>query len=109
MFNDLNDTSIYRINFDFSLSTKLMKRISWNVSLSDRYLSNPAPGNKTNDVLYSTRSQHLRLASKRMWICVRKTPHDEIINSLEFTSEKHLLGRSCHDIANMNIRLNSHF
>ena len=54
MFNDLNDTSIYRINFDFSLSTKLMKRISWNVSLSDRYLSNPAPGNKTNDVLYST-------------------------------------------------------
>ena len=36
------------------LSTKIWKWLSWNVSLSDRYLSNPAPGRKTNDVLYTT-------------------------------------------------------
>jgi putative salt-induced outer membrane protein YdiY len=54
MFNDLDDTSIYRVNFDIGLSTKLLKRLSWNVSLSDRYLSVPAPGRKTNDFLYTT-------------------------------------------------------
>jgi hypothetical protein len=54
MFNDLDDTSIYRVNFDIGLNTKLLKWLSWNVSLSDRYLSKPAPGRKTNDFLYST-------------------------------------------------------
>jgi putative salt-induced outer membrane protein YdiY len=54
MFNDLDDTSIYRVNFDIGLSTKLLKWLSWNVSLSDRYLSEPAPGRKTNDFLYTT-------------------------------------------------------
>ncbi|HTY63124.1 MAG TPA: DUF481 domain-containing protein [Acidobacteriota bacterium] len=54
MFNDLDDTSIYRVNFDIGLSTKLLKWLSWNVSLSDRYLSKPAPGRKTNDFLYTT-------------------------------------------------------
>jgi hypothetical protein len=54
MFNDLDDTSIYRVNFDIGLSTKLLKWLSWNVSLSDRYLSTPAPGRKKNDFLYTT-------------------------------------------------------
>ncbi len=28
--------------------------LTWNVALSDRYPSNPVPGNKTNDWLYTT-------------------------------------------------------
>ena len=28
--------------------------LTWNLSLSDRYLSNPVPGRKTNDFLYTT-------------------------------------------------------
>jgi putative salt-induced outer membrane protein YdiY len=54
MFNNLNDTATYRINFDVGLATKLRSWLNWNVSLSNRYLSTPAPGRKTNDLLYST-------------------------------------------------------
>jgi putative salt-induced outer membrane protein YdiY len=54
MFNNLSDTGTYRVNFDLGLATKLRKWLTWNVALSDRYLSNPAPGRKTNDWLYTT-------------------------------------------------------
>ena len=54
LFDDVTDGSQYRMNFDTSLSTKLGKRLTWNVSLSDRYVNHPAPGRKTNDFLYST-------------------------------------------------------
>jgi hypothetical protein len=54
MFNNLPDTGSYRLNLDAGLATKLKKWLNWNVSLSDRYLSNPAPGRKTNDWLYTT-------------------------------------------------------
>lgn len=54
MFNDLTNTGSYRVNFDISASTRLSKWLTWNVSLSDRYLNRPAPGRKTNDLLYTT-------------------------------------------------------
>ena len=54
MFNDLSETGRYRVNFDIGASTKLAKWLNWNVSVSDRYLSSPAPGRKTNDFLYTT-------------------------------------------------------
>jgi len=54
MFDDVSDGSQYRVNFDAGLSTKIAKRLTWNVSLSDRYLNHPAPGRKTNDFLYTT-------------------------------------------------------
>jgi len=54
MFNDLTNTGDYRVNFDIGLSTRIFKWLSWNISLSDRYLNNPAPGRKTNDFLYTT-------------------------------------------------------
>ena len=54
MFNNLSDPGSYRVHGDIGLSTKLWKRLSWDVSLSDRYLSTPAPGRKTNDLLYTT-------------------------------------------------------
>ncbi len=54
MFNNLSETGIYRVNFDLGLGTKILKWLTWNVSISDRYLSDPAPGRKTNDFLYTT-------------------------------------------------------
>ncbi len=54
MFNNLSDTGEYRVNFDLGLATRIARRITWNVALSDRYLSNPVPGRKTNDWLYTT-------------------------------------------------------
>ena len=54
MFNDLSNTGDYRMNFDIGASTKVAKWLSWNLSLSDRYLHHPAPGRKTNDWLYTT-------------------------------------------------------
>jgi len=54
MFDNLSDTGEYRINADIGATTQLTKWLNWNVSLSDRYLSNPALGHKKNDFLYST-------------------------------------------------------
>jgi putative salt-induced outer membrane protein YdiY len=54
MFNDLTNTGSYRVNFDLGASTRVGKRLTWNVSISDRYLNHPAAGRKTNDLLYTT-------------------------------------------------------
>lgn len=54
MFNNLSNSGQYRINFDLGAATQLTKWLNWNVSLSDRYLSNPVAGRKSNDLLYST-------------------------------------------------------
>jgi hypothetical protein len=54
MFNDMTNTGTYRVNFDVGATTKLSKWLTWNVSLNNRYLNNPAPGRKTNDLLYTT-------------------------------------------------------
>jgi putative salt-induced outer membrane protein len=54
MFDNLSDTGQYRMNADAGATTQLTKWLNWNVSLSDRYLSNPVPGRKKNDFLYST-------------------------------------------------------
>jgi hypothetical protein len=54
MFDNLSNGGQYRVNFDLGATTQLFKWMSWNLSFSDRYLSNPAAGRKTNDVLYTT-------------------------------------------------------
>ncbi|MEP7363720.1 MAG: DUF481 domain-containing protein [Acidobacteriota bacterium] len=54
MFNNLSNGGEYRLNFDVGAATQLTKWLNWNVSVSDRYLSNPAAGRKNNDLLYST-------------------------------------------------------
>jgi len=54
MFDNLSDTGQYRMNADMGATTQLTKWLNWNVSLSDRYLSDPVPGRKKNDFLYST-------------------------------------------------------
>ncbi len=53
-YPNVSNTGAYRFNFDTTFSTSLLKWLSWQVTLSDRYLSNPVPGRKTNDILYST-------------------------------------------------------
>lgn len=54
MFNNMTTTGNYRMNFDVGAATQLTKWLTWNISLSDRYLSNPVPGRKNNDLLYTT-------------------------------------------------------
>ena len=54
MFNNLSNTGEYRVNADLGIATKLTKWLNWNVSASDRFLSNPSPGRKRNDFLYTT-------------------------------------------------------
>jgi putative salt-induced outer membrane protein YdiY len=54
MFNNLTRGGQYRHNFDVGLTTQLAKWLNWNIALSNRHLSSPAPGRKTNDMLYTT-------------------------------------------------------
>ena len=53
MFNNLTNTGAYRVNFDAGASTQLLKWLTWNISASNRYLSNPVPGRLNNDFLYT--------------------------------------------------------
>jgi len=54
VLTNLSNTGAYRVNFDISGVTALRKWFSWQVTISDRYLSNPVPGRKKNDAIYST-------------------------------------------------------
>jgi hypothetical protein len=54
MFNNLSNTGQYRMNFDVGATTALLKWLNWSIALSDRYLSNPVPGRRNNDFLYTT-------------------------------------------------------
>ena len=51
-----------RINGDLTLSARLLKSLSWQFVASDRYISNPLPGRRTNDTLVTT---GLRIAFNR--------------------------------------------
>jgi putative salt-induced outer membrane protein YdiY len=53
-YPNMSDTGSYRLNWDCSAVTRLSRWLSWQVTLSDRFLSNPVPGRKKNDVLYTT-------------------------------------------------------
>jgi len=53
-FPNLSDGGEYRLTFDAGLSTKLTKYLDWQLTLSDRYISNPVPGSKNNDLLLTT-------------------------------------------------------
>ena len=53
-FPNLTNSGEYRINFDFSQATTLRKWLAWQVTVSNRYLSNPVPGRKTNDLILTT-------------------------------------------------------
>jgi putative salt-induced outer membrane protein YdiY len=54
MFNNMSELGEYRLNFDLGAVTTLKKWLSWQLTVSDRYLSNPIFGHKQNDVLFTT-------------------------------------------------------
>jgi putative salt-induced outer membrane protein YdiY len=49
-FPNLTNRGEYRINFDANAAVPLMRWLEWTVGVNDRYLSNPLPGKKKNDV-----------------------------------------------------------
>ncbi len=53
-FPNLSETGEYRMTFDSLLTTKITKWLTWNVTLSDRYISNPPFTSKKNDLLFTT-------------------------------------------------------
>jgi putative salt-induced outer membrane protein YdiY len=54
LYPNVSDTGTYRFQFDATAATKLKNWLSWQVTYSDRYLSNPLAGFKNNDLLLST-------------------------------------------------------
>ena len=54
MFPNLSDSGQYRMNFDIGASTAIAKWLGWQVTFSDRYISNPVKGTKNNDTLFTT-------------------------------------------------------
>lgn len=54
LFPNLSNGGEYRVNFDTSLVTGITRRIGWQLTLSDRYLSNPPFGFEKNDLLLTT-------------------------------------------------------
>jgi len=54
LFQNLNRTGEYRINFDLGVVTSFSRWFAWQVTTSDRYLSNPVIGRQRNDLLVTT-------------------------------------------------------
>jgi hypothetical protein len=50
----LNKTSNYRINFSAGIATKLNGWMTANANFLDQYVNQPVPGNKYNDILFTT-------------------------------------------------------
>jgi putative salt-induced outer membrane protein YdiY len=53
-YPDFNDLGQYRAVFNFGTVTKVAKRLGWQNSFSDIYVTNPPLGAKQNDVLLTT-------------------------------------------------------
>lgn len=50
----LNETSIYRVNFSVGVATKLNGWMTANANFLDQYNNKPVPGNKYNDIIFTT-------------------------------------------------------
>jgi putative salt-induced outer membrane protein YdiY len=53
-FPNMSSTGNYRVTFDANANTRLKSWLGWQVTFSDRYISNPPFGLKGNDALLST-------------------------------------------------------
>lgn len=53
-FPNFSQPGEYRLNFDMGANTQLTKWLTWNTTVSNRYLSNPVRGRQNNDFIYST-------------------------------------------------------
>jgi putative salt-induced outer membrane protein YdiY len=54
LYPNVSSIGDYRMNFDTSMVTVIRRFLSWQFSVSDRYLTNPIAGKKGNDVLFTT-------------------------------------------------------
>lgn len=54
LYPNLTETGEYRVNFDLVASMPIYKWLEWNIGFSNRYLTNPPVGRRTNDLLYTT-------------------------------------------------------
>ncbi|HQR31686.1 MAG TPA: DUF481 domain-containing protein [Blastocatellia bacterium] len=54
LFPNMTERGEFRHTFDSSLITKLTGWMTWNVTASNRYISNPPTGSKNNDLLLTT-------------------------------------------------------
>jgi putative salt-induced outer membrane protein YdiY len=54
VYPNVTDAGSYRINFDTSAVTVIRKWLSWQLTASNRLLSNPSPGRKRDDILFTT-------------------------------------------------------
>jgi len=53
-FPNISRTGEYRTNFDLSSATTIKKWLAWQLTASDRFLSDPLPGRKQNDLIFTT-------------------------------------------------------
>lgn len=54
LYPNLSDTGQYRFNFDTGASMPVFGWLEWNIGFSSRFLSNPPPGRRKSDLLYTT-------------------------------------------------------
>jgi putative salt-induced outer membrane protein YdiY len=54
LFPNLTESGEYRFAFDASVATTIKNWLAWQVTFSDRYISNPLPGIKKNDLILTT-------------------------------------------------------
>src|SRR5438552_24172 len=53
-FPAVSDLGQYRIAFDANVATAVRSYLSFQIGISDRFLSDPVPGRKKNDLIYTT-------------------------------------------------------
>jgi len=54
VYPNLSNRGNYRVNFDLGTVTAISRWLGWSVNFSNRYLSNPVPGAKKNDFIFTT-------------------------------------------------------
>lgn len=54
IYPNLTRTGSYRVNWDSGAVTKINSWLSWQISVGDRFLSDPVPGARKNDVIGTT-------------------------------------------------------
>jgi len=54
IYPNISNRGNYRVNFDAGMVTALSRWLGWSVNFSNRYLSNPVPGAKNNDFIFTT-------------------------------------------------------
>ncbi len=54
IFPNLTNRGEYRLNVDLSADAALWRWLGWQFTVSDRLLSDPVPGSKKNDLLFTT-------------------------------------------------------